>query len=361
MAKHISTRRAFSLSIQLLLLLMCLLSISNAQITIPQTGLSNLMMVGSTINGYHSDSSFGSINIGKRGGPNVYDLTGFNLLLTGIAHVYSTGAIPTLAARYPAKGITFGGSPETIENNPVFFFGTDTVFVVGQASLVPLRHFTHNLPYEVIAVYPLTYRASRVTTHMTYDTTYAASGAILSTNSYSGSDSTDVDAYGTLKVLGKQFECLRVKLNHFTYSDKEFLFMTREGVFLDVAMPSSQPDEGLVQPTGVTLMVPTSITSVNQSDLLPEQYSLDQNYPNPFNPTTRINFQLTKAGWVSLRVYDILGRQMATLIDGLRPAGLHTAQWDGRNENGEPMPSGIYMYQLGAGSFAVTKKMMLLK
>ena len=334
---------------------------SNAQITIPPSGFTNLLTVGSTLNFYKSDSIPRTLNIGKRAGPSVYDFSNYTFQKTGLSNVFSVGANPTLAARYPAKAITFGGSSETIANNPVFLFGTDTLFVVGNASLVPLQEFSHTSPYTQLTVFPITYLASRVATFMTYDTTYAATGGILSTKAYSGSDSMTVDGYGTLKILGRQFECLRAKLNHFTYSDKEFQYMTREGVFFDVMMASSERDTGVVQPSSVILLVPSSVTGVNQSDLLPERYSLDQNYPNPFNPTTRINFQLPKAGWVSLRVYDILGRQIATLIDGLRPAGIHTAQWDGRNENGEPMPSGIYMYKLGAGSFAVTKKMMLLK
>ena len=355
MTNSTNLRSAFSLSIRALLLLIFLLSISDAQITVPQTGFSNLLTVGSTFN-FYRDSLPRSVNIGKRGGPNVYDFSSYNFQISGISHVYSVGAIPTLAARYPAKAITFGDSPQTIENNPVFLFGTDTVFVVGQASLVPLRHFTHNLPYEVMSVFPLTYQASRVTTNTTYDTTYAASGAILSTNSYSGSDSTSVDAYGTLKVLGKQFECLRVKLNHFTYSDKEFLFMTREGVFFDVEMSSSQRDTGVVQPTSVMLLVPSSITGVGQSDRLPEQFSLDQNYPNPFNPTTAISYQLTANSFVKLEVRDLLGKEVATLVNEGQHPGVYTVRWDA-----SASPSGVYFYSLTAGRNVSTKKMILIK
>lgn len=351
----------FSRYFNVLLFSILLVSISAAQITIPPSGLSNLLTAGTSFNGYKSDTAPRTLNIGKRGGPAVYDFSNYSYEQTVKSNVYSVGAIPMLAARYPAKALVFGDSPQTIENNPIFLFGTDTLFVLGQASLVQQPRFLHIRPYEAMAIFPITYGGSRTYTHMHYDTTYNASGAMVSTNSYSGSDSASIDGYGTLKILGRQFECLRVRLKHYTFSDKEFIFFTREGVFMDVMMASSQPDTGVVQPQSVMLLVPSSITSAGQEVLLPTSYRLDQNYPNPFNPRTTISYQLPTASLVSLRVFDILGRLVSTLVSGSRPAGAHVIQWDGNNEKGEPMPSGVYLYQLSAGSSEVTKKMILLK
>ncbi len=89
---------------------------------------------------------------------------------------------------------------------------------------------------------------------------------------------------------------------------------------------------------------------------IPEGYLLNQNYPNPFNPTTRIAFAIPKAGFVSLKMYDVLGREVATLVDETKQPGECSVTWDASG-----MPSGVYFYRLQAGPFAETKKLILLK
>jgi len=89
---------------------------------------------------------------------------------------------------------------------------------------------------------------------------------------------------------------------------------------------------------------------------LPNTFALHQNYPNPFNGSTRIAFDLPKAGPVTLRVYDLLGREVATLVDGVRVAGQHSVLFDGSR-----LASGIYFYRLEAGGGHEVKKMVLLK
>ncbi|HNT66427.1 MAG TPA: T9SS type A sorting domain-containing protein [bacterium] len=88
----------------------------------------------------------------------------------------------------------------------------------------------------------------------------------------------------------------------------------------------------------------------------PQEYALSQNYPNPFNPETHIAFQVKQEGRVTIKVYDILGRETATLLDQTMKAGTHKLSFDGR-----AMPSGLYFYAMQAGDFRQVKKMMLLK
>ncbi len=94
---------------------------------------------------------------------------------------------------------------------------------------------------------------------------------------------------------------------------------------------------------------------------LPTAFALDQNYPNPFNPTTTIKFALPKDATVTLRVYDVLGRVVRTLVNQRVSAGYQQVVWDGRNEAGSQVSSGMYIYHISAGAFTSTKKMMMLK
>jgi FlgD Ig-like domain len=89
--------------------------------------------------------------------------------------------------------------------------------------------------------------------------------------------------------------------------------------------------------------------------------SLSQNYPNPFNPQTTIAFSVKERGRVRLAVYDVSGALVRTLANEDFAAGLHTATWDGRNDAGQPVASGVYFYKLIAGDFSHTRKMVLLK
>ncbi|MFH1009678.1 MAG: T9SS type A sorting domain-containing protein, partial [bacterium] len=106
------------------------------------------------------------------------------------------------------------------------------------------------------------------------------------------------------------------------------------------------------------VLLPTMLTaeSFPNSAARIDEYGLNQNYPNPFNAMTEIAYELPKAGKASLRVFDILGREVATLVNGDIAAGSHRVMFDGSR-----LPSGIYFYRLQIGNFASTKKMLLLK
>jgi flagellar hook assembly protein FlgD len=92
------------------------------------------------------------------------------------------------------------------------------------------------------------------------------------------------------------------------------------------------------------------------------RFALAQNYPNPFNPATTIRYALPKAERVTLKIYDLLGKEVMTLIDReQKAAGDHVIFWDGRNQDGRLVASGIYLYQLHAGNFTLTKKMALTR
>ena len=101
--------------------------------------------------------------------------------------------------------------------------------------------------------------------------------------------------------------------------------------------------------------------SVEERSPLPEQFNLYQNHPNPFNPATTIRYDLPEAGDVSLIIYDIMGREVSVSVDSWREAGRREVLWDGTDDAGQPVSAGVYLYQIQAGKFTQTRKILLLK
>ncbi|MBU1101364.1 MAG: choice-of-anchor D domain-containing protein [Bacteroidetes bacterium] len=107
--------------------------------------------------------------------------------------------------------------------------------------------------------------------------------------------------------------------------------------------------------------VNSSITDVEAEEELPTDFRLDQNYPNPFNPSTTIKFALPEAQHVSIKIYDMLGREVARVLEQDMQAGVHTAIWNGEDSNGRIVNTGVYFYRIVSGSNVAIKKMLLLK
>ena len=94
---------------------------------------------------------------------------------------------------------------------------------------------------------------------------------------------------------------------------------------------------------------------------LPAEFHLLQNYPNPFNPQTTLRYDLPERSEVVLTIYDILGRQVRTLVQGVEEPGYRSVIWDGTNDLGQQVSAGVYLYQINAGAFTQIRKMVLLK
>ncbi len=105
---------------------------------------------------------------------------------------------------------------------------------------------------------------------------------------------------------------------------------------------------------------PTDVDD-DQANGLPESFALQQNYPNPFNPSTRIQFTVPSRSHVTVEIINLLGQSVRRLVDEIRPAGTYTTTWNGKDSDGKPVATGVYMYRLTAGEFTETKKMVLIK
>jgi hypothetical protein len=106
--------------------------------------------------------------------------------------------------------------------------------------------------------------------------------------------------------------------------------------------------------------IPTAIEDQSVSGII-EKYELYQNYPNPFNPSTTISYQLPKLSQVKLTIYNMLGQEVRRLVHARMPAGRYDVAWDGRDEDGKIVSSGVYLYRLQAGRVVETRQMLLLR
>ena len=122
-------------------------------------------------------------------------------------------------------------------------------------------------------------------------------------------------------------------------------------------------NDGIMDMTGIDelddlliLFVNDDVVNVSSEETVPAEFYLSQNYPNPFNPSTNFEFRIAKSGFVTLKIYDVLGNEISTLVNEEKSAGIYEV-----NFNGEGLSSGMYFYTLKAGNYSETKKMILLR
>jgi len=149
-----------------------------------------------------------------------------------------------------------------------------------------------------------------------------------------------------------------------TFGDNGF-FITPTGLGLSTGREFEIQEDNKIVLTGnsngnfATIRVnASSISSIKEFPNLelPEEFILEQNYPNPFNPVTSIQYAISSRQFVTLKVYDILGKDVATFVDEEKPVGTYEVNWNASN-----LPSGVYFYRLQTGDFVKTRKMILLK
>jgi hypothetical protein len=173
----------------------------------------------------------------------------------------------------------------------------------------------------------------------------------------------DIESVSSWKILVNPSTCSSVSVEE-SFGIPAGWRVLAEGI-PDVGTVDLLREGGFTLPAGVTtpftLTIVAGPTSTVELQAAPTSFSLGQNYPNPFNPSTTIAYALTSDGEMSLKLFDVRGEEMATLVHGFQKAGMYEVRWDGRDRRGETVPSGLYFYTLQTGSNLVTKKMLLLK
>ena len=126
-------------------------------------------------------------------------------------------------------------------------------------------------------------------------------------------------------------------------------------------LTSEVGEEHILKNTGEIEVSSTTKLILDRQPILPEIFTLYQNYPNPFNPITTLRYDLPEQAFVTLTIFDMLGREVNQLVKGTQEAGFRRIQWNGSDNMGRPVSAGVYLYQIRADEFVHTRKMMLLK
>lgn len=327
-----------------------------AQVTLTSGDVSAYLAPGNPYN-THVDSATKQLNIGSLGATS-WDFS-------QLQNNYSIGST-TVRADTTAFYGNFPGATNAIKIGSMYSYlklGSDLQLLGDQGS-VPLPVSSYLAPPQIIYQLPMTSGTSWTSSYADTakvtisGTTYTTVSNVVVTNT--------VDAYGTLTIPGGgTYQALRLATvrrtttgSHTTPS-VSYQFIAKNGVAVTVvASDTNQPNTGTINVGSCSWNGPLVTTAVSELPLMrvPAQISLEQNYPNPFNPTTRISYELPTLSHVTVKIFNLEGQEIATLVDRIESPGVKSVAWNGAN-----IPSGVYYYRLTAGQFSETKKLMLLK
>jgi hypothetical protein len=372
-----------------------------AQITIQRSDIEPMYAAGGPRVVYHYDTLTHTVDIGRLNVPNVWDFSGLSSnktsVLRGVAASGSLYAGEFPAATHVLLDTAFvfwlnadallpgvGWAP-VYSSEAYFYYGFGDslqLYGVGATAIgylsgtpVPIdKPRWRNAPPAVEMQFPLQLSKSW-TCNFADSVTGTATLPILGSLPFAlrNTDSVTytVDAYGMLTIPGGHTQpALRIrKAGKYSYSDTlhnfhlplQYLFLTANGATMEAGMVDSTITEGAGQVRYMkwTIPLPTDVREVAD---VPTKFGLDQNYPNPFNPSTTIRYRVQGTGYseVRLSVFDILGQEVARLVDGPASAGEQTVVFNARG-----LASGTYHYRLtvsdGKQTLVETKSMMLLR
>jgi hypothetical protein len=358
-------------------LVMCALALlimpSVAQITITQAEVSAILASGNIMTN-RNDSVVTSVNIGDPGASswNFSNLVSSNqLVLTSVA----PGSTP-FSSEFPTAtnafrtSVAYPGIPVTPTVYQYLQLGQTQLLNLGaraREEVFPLVFGTLTntvTPSEIVYALPIGIGTSW-NTAFNNRTLIVVGGITFSDVTTSHNARYTVDAWGPLTLPGGTVQqALRIrKVNLYNGTlILGYIWLTSSGASVQVEAFQQPADTTIVSGTlnvarGKTIWnAPIIQLDVKLSDNVPTEFSLKQNYPNPFNPSTRIEYQMAKEEMVSLKVFNLLGQEVATLVNESKMPGTYAVDW-----NGDGLPSGMYFYKMQSGSFSSTRRMLLLR
>ena len=159
---------------------------------------------------------------------------------------------------------------------------------------------------------------------------------------------------GTVDLGGTAHDSIQVKIGMYGVYDG---FTIEDELLIDGISRLTPPDEYSIT---VQLAVGTTV-SLDEPNVTPFEFALHQNYPNPFNPETKIQFDIAEKSHVTITVFNLVGQKVATLANSSMDVGKYTLTWGGLNDDGTPIPSGVYFYEMSTSSYHSIKKLVLVK
>jgi hypothetical protein len=180
-----------------------------------------------------------------------------------------------------------------------------------------------------------------------------------------GDDPTFYDLSSTATFSGSILVCIHYDEANFSVPETSLKVLHYDGAAWVDITTSLDTNANILCGTTTALSpfaIAEPVGSTDVDERAPSQFALHPCVPNPFNPSTTIRYDVPNGGVrVSIAVFDVTGRRVRSLVDGARPAGEQSVTWDGRDDGGTTVASGVYFYRMIAGSFAQTRKMVLLK
>ena len=340
--------------------------VSIAQIQITQSDVSNFFSVGKSWQRFGVENPSAQMNVGTAGGTaQNWTVPSFIWTDTTIVQNLLPSSTP-YAATFPAAtnaqystwvvGGDMGSSYEyyQITSNALYSLGRVTHY---QSSQIDTTITT--IEQEQILQLPLTYGA---TFGVSRDSTDLGGGSYIINTS-----SQTVDAFGTIAFPWNNFGTLRIKETSGTAiyfggilfsqsSETYFNWITKDGGIFEAVPDTGSGISGTVNINSASLIQIINATSIENESTMPQDFVLYQNYPNPFNPSTVIKYSVPYNAKVTLKVYNVIGKEIATLVNETKNAGDYETKF-----NADNLSSGVYFYKLITGEFVQTKKMILMR
>jgi hypothetical protein len=339
-----------------------------AQITITATDVASRLTVGNALIN-RADTLTATVNIGTPGaGANVWNFGALNthrldtlqsVTVAGTPYAsWFPGATHALRSRQTLQGIS-GIVYQYLRLGTSLFvpgaagdgqtpFGTAILRTTNTPELI-----FYSLPLTVGTTWSYAYVETLIVT---------LSGFPLINQVTPHTVTQTVDAFGTITLPGSfgTHQALRIREDNRTPTGRRvsYQFIASNGASVNiVAADTLQPNSGTINISpGSTTWSGALPTDVRVSNERPDEFALGQNYPNPFNPSTSIEYSVATADLVTLKVYNLLGEEVATLVHEQKQPGSYRTFW-----NADGMPSGTYFYKLQSGSFSATRRMAVVK
>lgn len=346
-------------------------AISFAQITITTADVASRLTVGNSLIN-RADTLATTANIGTPG-------TTANTWNFGALNTHRLDTLRSVNAAGTPYIALFPGATHALQTRQTLQGITGTVFQYlklgtnllnpgnagdGQTPFGTAVLRTSNTPNDIFYQLPLTLGTTWASTYVE-SLSVTIGGITFFSQVTNHSITHTVDAHGNLTLPGTfgTHQSLRIRNDDRTSGATtgrtiSYQFIARNAASVQVAAADTlQPNTGTININrNATSWSGPLPTDVRLSDNVPAEFALMQNYPNPFNPSTTITYQVAVTGRVSLKAYNLLGQEIATLVNEVKSPGTYALKW-----NAEGIPSGIYFYKMQSGSFSATRRMMVLK